>query len=203
MDHFSRGSSAAPIPPPLPIFSKHSTFSPKSANKTVHPKSISGQERIMNQTNDQSSGLQQDKRPFAYVASVNDPINRGKLDLSQIKSPAMKRRLLANMASSEESVDDEYIEPSERPKHELANETNKLLRHPIAEWTHDITAAQNSASPQPTISIVRYNNPPNFYDYQQDRQLNLLGLEIAESLEGLTQLISNIGVNQSNCLLLN
>lgn len=44
----------------------------------------------------------EDKKPFAYTAEVNDPNNRGKLDLSQIKSAAMKRRLMANMASSEE-----------------------------------------------------------------------------------------------------
>lgn len=48
------------------------------------------------------SAMQKETKPFAYTVNVSDPNNRGKLDLSQIKSPIMRRRLLANMSSTEE-----------------------------------------------------------------------------------------------------
>lgn len=53
------------------------------------------------------SGMQRDKQPFAYTANINDPNNRGKLDLSQIKSATMRRRLLANMASKSNDSDED------------------------------------------------------------------------------------------------
>lgn len=53
------------------------------------------------------SAMQRDKQPFAYTANINDPNNRGKLDLSQIKSATMRRRLLANMASKSNDSDED------------------------------------------------------------------------------------------------
>lgn len=56
------------------------------------------------------SAMQKETKPFAYTVNVSDPNNRGKLDLSQIKSPTMRRRLLANMESAEEKEDDDCYE---------------------------------------------------------------------------------------------
>lgn len=60
-----------------------------------------------------SSTLQRDKRPFAYSPDVSDPNNRGKLDLSQIKSPIMRRRLMANMEESQDDDDADFIAGTE------------------------------------------------------------------------------------------
>lgn len=57
-----------------------------------------------------SSSLQRDKRPFAYSPDVNDPNNRGKIDLSQIKSPMMRRRLIANMQDSEDQANEAELQ---------------------------------------------------------------------------------------------
>lgn len=66
-----------------------------------------------------SSMQQRDKRPFAYSPDVNDPNNRGKLDLTHIKSPVMRRRLIHNMQSQSENDEEaqdaevDYIAPEE------------------------------------------------------------------------------------------
>lgn len=77
----------------------------------------------------------EDKKPFAYTAEVNDPNNRGKLDLSQIKSAAMKRRLMANMASSEER-DEEPDQDDDNSQRSYEINHNYITNSKIYDHNH-------------------------------------------------------------------
>lgn len=134
-----------------------------------------------------SSTLQrQDKKPFAYTAEVNDPNNRGKLDLSQIKSPAMKRRLLANMASSEErdenldenldensyqnsnqesSVSDTNRSPIDDTHHHSSEHKSKIVWNPSAIWDYNGIKEPHDAGQTPIKeTLIKETTNKNNYD---------------------------------------
>lgn len=74
------------------------------------------------------SSLRKDKRPFAYSPGVNDPNNRGKLDLTQIKSPIMRMRLLANMNSTDDDDENDENEFNEEDE-EVSNQEEKSKKN--------------------------------------------------------------------------
>lgn len=162
------------------------------------------------------STMQKDKRPFAYSPDVNDPNNKAKLDLTQIKSPIMRRRLLANMESSEDRESDDDDDADQQTTVNVNTEHNQiesqpvtLARHssPIFEDTRTIPAndyRQHSQLPGPPR--IKYNEAPRFYNNnnltdlnQEPRYLDDLGAQVAESLESLSLLVNNLDTrNQSN-----
>jgi hypothetical protein len=135
-----------------------------------------------------SSAQQRDKQPFAYSPDVSDPNNRGKLDLSQIKSPTMRRRLLANMESSS-SGDDEFIAQTAGSSDGQGNSTspvrssdrsdsklnavarpNEQLDLGGADMSNDYLKRQQQPQQQQQqqAASVHYSaEPPRFYELDQ------------------------------------
>lgn len=120
---------------------------------------------------------QREKKPFAYSPDVNDPNNRGKIDLSQIKSPIMRRRLLANMESGEgdESKDNEEEELDDYQKENYNGEEESLQHiNPInLIYSNGQQQQQQNgekdnytkfSDQQPTIEIKHYE-PIKFENY--------------------------------------
>lgn len=180
-------------------------------NRHVHQNGnsfINGHENQMrNMPEKLISTIKGDIRPFSYSIGVNDPSNRGKLDLSQIKSATMRRRLMMNMSSVEEADE----ETGEEESH---NDSNGLHQSPLIS---NRSFAGSSSDPENVktqtvhqeVPIVEYKNPPVFYnsnpvtkqspqdwasvrastsnDYLYD-----LDLEVANSLDSLTSLVNSL-----------
>lgn len=121
-----------------------------------------------------ASTLPRDKQPFSYSVDVNDPNNKGKLDLTQIKSPIMRRRLLANMNSAEKS--DEESESDSEEIHTSTTRMAEVNQKPIQRKSESPTIIhyecirkinnQPVSLEQPAAMnrIIRYNEPPLFYN---------------------------------------
>lgn len=153
------------------------------------------------------STIKGDIRPFSYSVGVNDPSNRGKLDLSQIKSATMRRRLMMNMSSVEEADEEAGEEETHR-------DLNGVHQSPLISTR---SFAGSSLEPpyiktqtiHQEVPIVEYKNPPVFYnsnpvtkpspleresarastsnDYLYD-----LDMEVANSLDSLTSLVNSL-----------
>lgn len=158
------------------------------------------------------STAQRERRPFAYSPDANDPNNRGKLDLTQIKSPTMRRRLLANMDSGEkQKIEDEYEPAADESTPPQGCQTVHCERYE----SFMEAPTRNSGSKQHQV-IIQYNGPPTFYNTRQEttqswadhewlRQpskgvarsrnadyLEHLNAEVAESLESLSLLVNDL-----------
>jgi len=152
---------------------------------------------------------QREKRPFAYSPDVNDPNNRGKLDLTQIKSPIMRKRLLANMDSTEQ-VDREERAINGFENHSQSEDNNGIntIRYHETVNFIDLPAAQHQTSRE--IPILRYNEAPKFYNTRDQTNssvnriytpeatdLSSFAQELDAELESLSLLVSNIGSSTS------
>lgn len=156
------------------------------------------------------TAAQREKKPFAYSPDVNDPNNRGKLDLTQIKSPIMRKRLLANMDSNDETVE----LTSEHVHEEEEDADEREFRQQVAAIKHyqptsfenypTTTRQENSNSINHNNYKIQYNGPPKFYNsnnqnlaQSQDCFVNLAN-EVNKSINGLSQLVSNLGLSSNN-----
>lgn len=121
-----------------------------------------------------ASTLPRDKQPFSYSVDVNDPNNKGKLDLTQIKSPIMRRRLLANMNSAERSDDESesdseeihttttrVTEANQKPFQRRLESPTIIHYESNRENNNQPVSQEQSAAMSP---IIRYNEPPLFYN---------------------------------------
>lgn len=184
-------------------------------------KHLSTDEQTANMPEKLLTTSQREKRPFAYSPEVNDPNNRGKLDLTQIKSPTMRRRLLANMeSSSEDSIEDSdqagQQQQQQQPKQfvsTVAQSQAPTNRKVPTEHHHPRTIANQRETPCSNPPIIQYNERPQFYNLRQgnyiihqladqpkvhqvsrtnNNYLDDLGAEVAESLESLSLLVNNL-----------
>lgn len=147
------------------------------------------------------STIKGDIRPFSYSVGFNDPNNKGKLDLSQIKSPTMRRRLLMNMVSLEEANEDSEREEPQNHCNEIQSGSSRPDRF--------IDKAPLDQAVYKKVPIVEYKNPPMFYNLSPPIQQNLsrenqtqtrisndylhdLDLEVANSLDSLTSLVNSL-----------
>lgn len=115
------------------------------------------------------STLQQGKiKPFSYTVAVNDPNNSGKLDLSEIKSPKMRRRLLANM----NSTDDEDVHEKEEFVEIQSTSMNlpDSFNHASSNQTQQTNITQNLKQNEANFNLpknginceIRYYEAPRF-----------------------------------------
>lgn len=131
------------------------------------------------------STAQREKKPFAYSPDVNDPNNRGKLDLSQIKSPIMRRRLLANMESGDsvenkededqENKGEEEIDENENSHncnnvqqslpHQNLQVNSRLYSQQNGEIKSRFSEQANQLKQQPTVEIIRHYQAPEFENF--------------------------------------
>ena len=165
-------------------------------------------------------GQQKDKRPFAYSPDVNDPNNRGKLDLSQIKSPIMRRRLLANMESkSQEDLEEIQGDGNEAESHREEEQKYKPVVLAAARTCKPVIAPKPQhlmPKRQPSLDrqqvkpqVVCFSEAPKFYYTncgsdntikreksnlrgQATRTHESLDEEIARSLDSLTLLANSL-----------
>lgn len=150
-----------------------------------------------------------DRKPFAYCATLNDPNNRGKLDLTEVKSAAMRRRLLANLASSEDDQETiiSYETHTVEPRDDIETEKWRVIYHePIAESEY-IDYNKTTFKNDKPISIVRHDAKPLLFEHPKelytgtrkfqplDRMdsIERLNLELTGSLDSLSKMISSIG----------
>lgn len=156
------------------------------------------------------STLQRDKRPFAYSPDVNDPNNRGKLDLSQIKSLAMRRRLMANMESddNEESLDlNQDDEGSSQTTNSYDGSTTENHIHMENKLNIQTLPIYREVSQPP----IHYHEQPKFYNMTPQPQASAhyseraqkrgdypdnLDAELAESIESLSQFVNNLNLQE-------
>lgn len=131
--------------------------------------------------------LQGEVKPFSYSAAVNDPNNSGKLDLSEIKSPKMRRRLLANMNSNDEKDETgsespimvREVESVKSHTPQVAISTQALdnqclnnkdeacqIRYFEAPKFENFAAGSTLNRYRPSTSIVHHKEPPRFYSME-------------------------------------
>lgn len=167
-----------------------------------------------------SSTLQRDKRPFAYSPDVSDPNNRGKLDLTQIKSSTMRRRLLANMKSSS-SGDDEHDQQEPKQTNELTannlNSASDCTQNQSDPRHFGPNQLEQQQQQQQTAHVHYSADPPEFYELDQQTNgyaqqvasirhsidaredyLSSLDADIAESLDSLSLLVNSLDARPSS-----
>lgn len=153
------------------------------------------------------SNVQEERRPFAYSPEVNDPNNRGRLDLNQIKSPTMRQRLLTNLNSLEDVEDDKVKELNEgtidyegsTPHREKQEYCIKYFQPEFENSYKADGEARINSTPQ---SIRYYNTPPLIHNIGDNsvpisptdslKYTDRLGIELAKSLDSLSLLVSNL-----------
>lgn len=168
------------------------------------------------------SAYQTERKPFAYSPDVNDPNNRGKLDLAQIKSPIMRRRLLVNMASKESAdYDDDDLETLPFSDGEDNPRAPVIIHHPqSSSRLFSSGPARNPPMPvNPNAShqtpVIQYSQAPQFYNgrdpeerrsqgtqsadpvassrqRESDARYAKLGAELVESLESLSLMVERL-----------
>lgn len=152
------------------------------------------------------SSLSREKQPFSYSVDVNDPNNKGKLDLTQIKSPIMRRRLLANMNSTEKSdcEDDESdLEHNNCDDDAVNIERNRKLTQRkldsptvvhyeyVRKNNQPITQHQGQSKPRP---IIRYNEPPLFYNSVKNQKTTTIQ-DTSYNSDATTQALNSSSYN--------
>lgn len=95
------------------------------------------------------------EKPFNYVPSVASSIDRGKLDLNQIKSPTIKRRLLNNL---EENVETHQTSGMIARPIDIGNSNVKIIKVEPVDLKH------NSIEERDTSAInIQYQKQPIFW----------------------------------------
>lgn len=152
-------------------------------------KTTNDRQQIKNMPEKLMSTLSRDKLPFSYSVDVNDPNNKGKIDLSQIKSPMIKRRLLANMNSTSKSDEEDHGAEVDNGDEEEDEEEENIEQHrkPVQrklesptivhyECIRRINQLHGQQTPTPTPSpITHYSDPPLFYNSVNNQTAQLQG----------------------------
>lgn len=153
------------------------------------------------QTSNMSDRLMQscklERKPFAYSPDMTDPNNRGKLNLAQIKSPAMRRRLMVNMKSSSGSYDDcesneiEVLNYSSRADTVPSYNQPVIIHHPPTTEFYGQPVGNSSQTPDLYLSqltpTIQYNEAPQFYNSSYNDRVRARGTQSADPIASATQ----------------
>ncbi|XP_054155638.1 probable serine/threonine-protein kinase DDB_G0282963 [Oppia nitens] len=183
-------SAALPPPPPVPppppgchgsVQLPHWRSEPLPAHLATSSKEQIERDQYEHLPDKLLNTMNKDKKPFTYTPSGVSGTEKGKLDLSSIRSPKMKKRLLANLADDEEEGEAEEEDGSDAMSDNNTN--NNYSERVSRSVTPDVLKSKQQR--QQLKATQQYDTNNNYHHHHQQQQRSLTP-DIPSSIRGQT-----------------